>query len=213
MKTPYRTDRDALEERLASLEKELAAARADVAELEAARAKKHELEREIADVTEKLVRARRMPALESLQIASPCDAAWSDMKGDERVRFCGSCEKNVYDLSKMTRAEAERLLAEKESPCVRLYRRRDGTVLTSDCPVGRKRKRLKRVIALSIGGGLLAAGAMFARWRAASCAITVTAGGPVPMMSATAPPPDMKMGKIAVEPADAPPPPAPKTSR
>ena len=59
------------------------------------------------------------------------------MTGDERARFCGSCHKNVYDISQMTRAQAQQLIAEKEGDlCLRLHRRPDGTVITSDCPVG-----------------------------------------------------------------------------
>jgi hypothetical protein len=52
-------------------------------------------------------------------------------------RFCGECKLNVYNLSGMTRAEAEDLLAASEGRlCVRFYKRSDGTVLTRDCPVG-----------------------------------------------------------------------------
>jgi hypothetical protein len=62
------------------------------------------------------------------------------MAGDRRVRFCPYCRQNVYNLSGMTAAEATALLREKErTPCVRFYRRRDGTVLTADCPVGVRR--------------------------------------------------------------------------
>jgi hypothetical protein len=62
------------------------------------------------------------------------------MAGDRRVRFCPYCRQNVYNLSAMTAAEATSLLRERErSPCVRFYRRRDGTVLTTDCPVGVRR--------------------------------------------------------------------------
>jgi hypothetical protein len=82
--------------------------------------------------------------LESIRIATPCRADWDDMVGDERVRFCGKCQKNVYNLSEMTRAEAEALVREKQGRmCARLYRRRDGTVLTADCPVGVRNQRLR----------------------------------------------------------------------
>ena len=75
--------------------------------------------------------------LEAIQIAKPCRADWNHMTGDQRARFCGSCHKNVYDISQMTRAQAQQLIAEKEgNVCVRLHRRPDGTVITSDCPVG-----------------------------------------------------------------------------
>lgn len=77
--------------------------------------------------------------LEDLRIARPCPARWDEMQGDDRVRFCGSCQKNVYNLSALSRAEAMRLVAEQEGKmCALLYRRPDGTVLTADCPVGRR---------------------------------------------------------------------------
>src|SRR6185436_10400246 len=91
--------------------------------------------------------ARRAPPLENLRVASPCNASWEAMKGDERVRFCGECQKNVYNLSAMTRDEAERLLADREgSICVRLYKRADGTVINADCPVGVRRKRVRLAV-------------------------------------------------------------------
>jgi hypothetical protein len=47
---------------------------------------------------------------------------------------------NVYNLSAMTAEQAAALLRERErAPCVRLYRRWDGTVMTADCPVGVRR--------------------------------------------------------------------------
>ena len=83
--------------------------------------------------------------LDDLRVASPCTASWDEMLGDDRVRFCSLCSKNVYNISAMTREEATRLIITKEGKiCARFYRRKDGTVLTSDCPVGRIgwRKRL-----------------------------------------------------------------------
>jgi hypothetical protein len=75
--------------------------------------------------------------LDSIRVASPCHVSWASMKGDDQVRFCGSCQKNVYDLSALTRVEAQALVDEMEGQaCVRFYRRRDGTLLTQDCPVG-----------------------------------------------------------------------------
>ncbi|PYT00132.1 MAG: hypothetical protein DMF63_09190 [Acidobacteria bacterium] len=59
------------------------------------------------------------------------------MAGDERKRFCGDCKLNVYNLSGMTRYDAENLLRLSEGRlCVRYFKRPDGTVLTMDCPVG-----------------------------------------------------------------------------
>jgi hypothetical protein len=99
---------------------------------------------------------RRLAVLERVGIASPCSAPWEEMVGDDYVRFCEKCEKNVYNLSILSRAEAEALLEEREGKtCVRFYRRSDGTMLTMDCPVGVRRKRVTRVAATA--GALLAA--------------------------------------------------------
>ncbi len=74
--------------------------------------------------------------LEQITIASPCSAKWSEMIGDDKVRFCRLCHKNVYNFSSMGRSEAESLIQDLEGgPCVRFYRRKDGTVLTEDCLV------------------------------------------------------------------------------
>ena len=98
---------------------------------------------------------RKLPMLDNLRVASPCSASWAGMEGDDKVRFCGQCDKNVYNLSAMTTAEAQTLIAEKEGDlCIRLYRRKDGTVINADCPVGVRRKRVTRfaAAAMALGG-------------------------------------------------------------
>ncbi len=75
--------------------------------------------------------------LTNLHVASPCTQEWNAMVGSDTVRFCGQCQLNVYNLSGMTKHQAEALIREREGRlCVRFYRRADGTVLTRDCPVG-----------------------------------------------------------------------------
>ncbi len=78
--------------------------------------------------------------LDRIQIASPCPMRWDQMDGDARQRYCSQCHKSVYDLSQISRPEAlallERGMAAGELPCVQLFRRADGTVITSDCSVG-----------------------------------------------------------------------------
>jgi hypothetical protein len=86
--------------------------------------------------------------LDNIHIASPCSADWNEMFGNGRKRFCGDCKLNVYNLSDMTRGEAEEFLAASEGRvCVRFFRRTDGTVLTKDCPVGWQavKRRVSRV--------------------------------------------------------------------
>jgi hypothetical protein len=95
--------------------------------------------------------------LDQIKIASPCSADWNKMAGDDRVRFCAECKKNVFNLSAMTRRDAEVLLKETSGNlCARLYRRADGTVLTEDCPVGLSAKiaRVKRRVGWAAAAAL-----------------------------------------------------------
>lgn len=129
--------------------------------------------------------------LDDIRIASPCTADWNDMVGDDRVRFCSHCQKNVYNLSAMPREEAIRLVtrdhdgqsgrrqsdgehADNEQ-CIRFARRADGTVLTSDCPVGAraadaKRDRVRRRKRLAVAAGVSISAAV--AYRAAAAALS-----------------------------------------
>jgi hypothetical protein len=166
MTAPYRDDTDSLEARHAALSEELSSVQARTKELDELKASEARLEREVADVAKKLegrAGRRALPLLDSVTIASPCTASWDEMIGDDRARFCTHCQKDVFNLSALPREEAETFLRERTSEvCVRLYKRADGTVLTSDCPVGVKRKRRRRLVVAAVttvGGGLMAAGA------------------------------------------------------
>jgi hypothetical protein len=84
--------------------------------------------------------------LDNIRVASPCNARWDDMAGDERVRFCTQCRKNVFNLSAMTRSQIETLIREKEGKfCGRFYQRPDGRMITADCPTGQRRRRNRLV--------------------------------------------------------------------
>jgi hypothetical protein len=75
--------------------------------------------------------------LNNLKVASPCSQDWNAMIGDDRKRYCGECKLNVFNLSGMSRTEAENLIMNAEGRlCVRFYKRADGSVITEDCPVG-----------------------------------------------------------------------------
>lgn len=162
----YRDDAEALRLRLKTLEAELYELRARQRDLRASTARVGDLEAEVAKLRDELAaqQARRaLPLLERARVASPCNVSWDDMVGSDRIRHCGKCDKNVYNVAFMTRDEAEALLREAEGRvCMRLYRRADGTVLTSDCPVGAQRKRRRQVMAALAIGGSLAAGALYA---------------------------------------------------
>ncbi|MCW3058781.1 MAG: hypothetical protein JWQ02_602 [Capsulimonas sp.] len=99
-----------------------------------------------------------MIPLQQIEIASPCHASWSEMDGEGAVRFCGQCRRNVYNLSEMTTAEAQALVTQTEGKlCVRFYKRKDGTMMTKDCPVGVRVARRKYVTALSWAASLAVA--------------------------------------------------------
>jgi hypothetical protein len=92
--------------------------------------------------------------LKNLKVASPCSADWDRMAGDDRKRFCGDCKLHVYNLSGMTKYDAENLLRLSEGRlCVRYFQRADGTVLTQECPVGwaRVKRRLSMASAAVFG--------------------------------------------------------------
>lgn len=99
--------------------------------------------------------------LDEVRVAAPCPADWGKMVGDERARYCGSCSLHVYNLSGMTKREAEVLVTSTEGRlCVRFYRRADGTILTRNCPVGLS--AVKRRVARVAGSVLTAVVGFFA---------------------------------------------------
>jgi hypothetical protein len=164
---PYRDDQTAqkaLQARRDELQQDLAEIRGRTAALDELHRAQAGLERELAEVEQRLTRSaeRRLRLLDDVRVASPCDRSWEDMRGDERVRFCEGCRKDVYNLSAMTRDEAEELINEREGRvCVRLYRREDGTVLTADCAVGARKKRVRRLV---FGAAAGAGAAVAATW-------------------------------------------------
>jgi hypothetical protein len=156
--------------------------------------------------------------LDQISVASPCNASWDEMSGNDRARFCGRCARNVYNLSGMTRPEAEALVRQAEGKvCVCFYRRSDGTVLTRDCPVGLRAARrqmfllagataafLFTALALLTTAVVGAAGVGWANgWRPRPLVWLVEffapapvrpGAGPVPPLPVRGGPPEMVMG-------------------
>lgn len=102
-----------------------------------------------------------LPLLATVTIATPCPASWEEMQGEGNVRFCKQCSKHVYDLSMLTVPDAEALIVRHEGKmCARVYLRVDGTVMTADCWVGRRRVGVVAVCAaasvLAVVGAVLA---------------------------------------------------------
>ena len=148
----------------------------------------------------------------NVRVASPCTAEWSAMApvdaDAERVRHCGSCNKNVYNLSQMTRAEAEALIVAHEGRlCVRYYQRKDGTILLKDCAVGVANGRKRRVIAAG-AAALLAGVSAAVSWPRLAAELREHSED----MAATIAPPEYRediQANVAIADHDDPAPPAP----
>ena len=120
----------------------------------------------------------RTVSLDQVRVASPCSMRWEHMQpvdqqgGGDRVRHCGSCKLNVYNLSGMSRAEAESLVVSSLNDggrlCIRMFARADGTILTRDCPVGVRAARSRLIRAMSrmaAAFALFSTAGVFARGR------------------------------------------------
>lgn len=124
--------------------------------------------------------------LEQVRVAAPCKADWEKMVGDERVRYCDSCSLHVYNLSGMSKREAEALVTGTEARlCVRFYRRGDGTILTRNCPTGLSalRRRAARVAGATLSavlGFFTGLGLDFGIYRALSPSIMEESAVPAP---------------------------------
>ena len=96
--------------------------------------------------------------LDSIRIATPCSAKWEDMTGDERVRLCAQCALHVYNFENMTSTEVRELVTQTEGRvCGRFYRRADGRMVTSDCPIAYEKLKYRLGLAASMVVGVLTA--------------------------------------------------------
>jgi hypothetical protein len=74
---------------------------------------------------------KKKSLLDSIDVPVPCDKSWDEMLGGDVSRFCSSCEKDIYNISAMTRREAKKLLFQSsESVCIRLEKEADGRIKT-----------------------------------------------------------------------------------
>jgi hypothetical protein len=106
----------------------------------------------------------RRDCLDSLRVISPCDVPWSSMEGDEAVRFCGKCRKNVYNVAQLPRAEAVALIERAEGRvCMQLTRRADGTIVTGDCWAQLRRARKRGLLALAVAAPAIFAATLWSQ--------------------------------------------------
>jgi hypothetical protein len=149
--------------------------------------------------------ARFSNRLDHVRIAAPCNADWDQMVGNERVRFCSQCSLNVFNLSSMTRADAESLIARTEGRlCVRFYRRSDGSIITKDCPIGlRAIRRRVSYVAKAISSAVMGLLAGLGVYVASSRIIPLAPQRTMGIMARPANSPDeAAVGQLVVCPAD-----------
>ena len=73
--------------------------------------------------------------LDRISITSPCSADWNSMTGNERVRFCLHCSKQVNNISEMTSKQAIELVSRSKGRlCLRYQRRPGGQIRTAEQP-------------------------------------------------------------------------------
>lgn len=138
--------------------------------------------------------------LDDIKIASPCTASWDAMKGSDTVRFCGECKLNVYNISNMKAADAAALVGNAEGRlCVRLYQRKDGTVMTRDCPVG-FRAAVKRATRAAGAALTMVLGLFSSVGARTAFAGQEGEGGQATSCEKPPEPQHIKMGKIALPP-------------
>lgn len=132
--------------------------------------------------------------IDNIRIASPCPANWEQMQGNDRVRHCDACNLNVYNLAAFTESEIRALVANRKGRlCGRIYQRRDGTVLTQNCPVGMRAvaRRISRIagavfafLTVNFSAGLPSVGQSYTRTNVSSAAIDLEvidpSGAPIP---------------------------------
>jgi len=65
---------------------------------------------------------KKVKFIENIKVKTPCSEEWNDMTGNERIRFCSHCAKDVNNISEMTRKEAMRLVRKYEGRlCIRYH--------------------------------------------------------------------------------------------
>lgn len=104
----------------------------------------------------------RLPArsaLDRVRVTTPCNAAWEQMTGNDIVRFCEHCSKDVHDLSALTRRDAELLVLKSNGRlCVRYRRASDSKrIITKDQPAFQTLHKITRRAAPFAAGAFSAA--------------------------------------------------------
>jgi hypothetical protein len=130
---------------------------------------------------------RHADLLGRLRIVSPCYVPWADMTGDDRVRSCDRCRKNVYNVAAMTRAEVVAMIrGAGESACLRLTRRPDGTIVTAGCWARLRQARRRGLLAFAVVLPVVLAAQLWTQAFGLRALVSLLRGKPAPFALAPA---------------------------
>lgn len=86
--------------------------------------------------------------LNLINIPSACSADWDSMTGNDRLRFCHDCHRNVYNLLEMTPKEIIRLVVNSEGRlCARYYQNTNSNVQSTTPSLHQIGRRASRIAA------------------------------------------------------------------
>jgi hypothetical protein len=86
-------------------------------------------------------------------VPNPCHEDWDKLTPEERGHFCTVCQTKVWDLSSLTKEEAEEFLRETEGDLCVSYEEKGGEVVHREAPVvplGRLVRRLPAAAGFSL---------------------------------------------------------------
>lgn len=109
--------------------------------------------------------------IDNVRVGSPCTEDWTKMRGNDRVRMCDHCVKEVNNLSELTRKQAKRLVRSSDGNiCIRYY---EHPVTKAPLFAAQLHQITRRV---GITAGVVGASMSLAT-------LTYAQGGPVPLNS------------------------------
>ena len=69
--------------------------------------------------------------LENVSVETPCSADWNEMMGNEEVRHCHQCQRNIHNISEMPKRRALKVLNQKdEIVCISYFKDEKNKIIT-----------------------------------------------------------------------------------
>lgn len=79
--------------------------------------------------------------LDQITVLDPCPMSWDKMVGDDKVRFCSECQRNVWNFFEMTDSEVVEVLRTNPGRlCAQIVKTRGGGLVTRSHRVRHERK-------------------------------------------------------------------------